>query len=106
MSRTSRWGPASVKDRSVPSSPVRPPGGATSRSSRQIATTTRMGGERVAGRFYLDTSAYLAILLGEAGSAALVRELAGGHLLASSLLALETYRNLVRLSREAILSAP
>jgi hypothetical protein len=34
----------------------------------------------------LECSAYLAILLGEAGSSALVRELAGGELLASSLL--------------------
>jgi predicted nucleic acid-binding protein len=58
------------------------------------------------GRFYVDTSAYLAILLGEAGSSPLIRELAGGQLLTSSLLALETYRNLVRLSREGILSAP
>ena len=40
----------------------------------------------MAGRFYVDTSAYLAILLGEAGATALVRELAGGELLTSSLL--------------------
>ena len=58
----------------------------------------------MAGRFYVDTSAYLAILLGEAGSASLVRELAGGQLVTSSLLALETHRNLVRLSREQILT--
>lgn len=58
----------------------------------------------MARRFYVDTSAYLTVLLGEAGSAALVRELSGGHLLTSSLLALEAYRNLVRLSRDGVLS--
>lgn len=55
-------------------------------------------------RFHVDTSAYLAILLAPAGSAALVRELAGAQLLTSSLLALEAYRNLVRLSRDGILA--
>jgi hypothetical protein len=54
-------------------------------------------------RFYVDTSAYLAIVLGEAGSAALVRELSGAELLTSSLLALEAYRNLVRLSRDGVI---
>lgn len=56
-------------------------------------------------RFYVDTSAYLCVLLGEAGAGPLIAELAGGELLSSSLLALEAYRTLVRLSREGLLSA-
>jgi hypothetical protein len=56
------------------------------------------------GRFYIESSAYLCILLGEAGSAMLERELDGGELLSSVLLALEANRNLVRLSREGNLS--
>ncbi len=55
-------------------------------------------------RLYLDTSAYLCILLGEAGHEKLVRETTGAELLSSSLLVLETGRNLVRLSREGILT--
>jgi hypothetical protein len=57
----------------------------------------------MAGRFYVDTSAYLCILLGESGHEALRRELAGGELLSSVLLVLETGRSLVRLSREGLL---
>lgn len=56
-------------------------------------------------RFYVDTSAYLCILLGEAGHEALRRELDGGELLSSVLLVLESNRNLVRLSREGLLTA-
>lgn len=59
----------------------------------------------MAKRFYLDTSAYLCILLGESGHASLRREIAGGHLLSSVLLVLEANRNLVRLSREGTISA-
>ena len=55
-------------------------------------------------RYYVDTSVYLCILLGESGSAALARELRGGALLSSVLLALETRRNLVRLARQGRLS--
>lgn len=65
--------------------------------------------ERVVGRpprFYLDTSAYLSILLGEEGSAALSRETDGAELLSSVLLVLEAKRNLVRLAREGALSEP
>jgi hypothetical protein len=57
----------------------------------------------VAGRFYVDSSAYLCLLLGEEGSAELVDRLAGGQLLSSVLLVLETNRNLVRLAREGSL---
>jgi len=57
------------------------------------------------GRFYLDTSAYLAILLGERGHEALVRETTGGHLLSSSLLALEAHRTLVQLGRSGAITA-
>ncbi len=55
-------------------------------------------------RLYLDTSAYLCILLGEAGHENLVRETTGTELLSSTLLVLETGRNLIRLSREGILT--
>ncbi len=59
----------------------------------------------MAKRFYLDTSAYLCILLGETGSESLRRELEGAELLSSVLLVLEGGRNLVRLSREGLLTA-
>jgi hypothetical protein len=55
-------------------------------------------------RLYLDTSAYLCILLGEAGSARLARETAAAELLSSVLLVLEATRTLVRLAREGTLS--
>ncbi len=54
-------------------------------------------------RLYLDTSAYLCMLLREQGSDSLVRETAGAELLSSVLLVLEAKRNLVRLTREGIL---
>jgi len=56
-------------------------------------------------RFYVDTSAYLCILLGEPGHEPLRRELAGAQLLSSVALTLEAGRNLVRLSREGLISA-
>jgi hypothetical protein len=52
-----------------------------------------------ARRYYVDTSAYLCLLLGEAGWQRLAGELDGGHLLSSALLALEAERTLVHLSR-------
>ncbi len=55
-------------------------------------------------RFYVDTSAYLCILLGEEGCASLRREFEGAALLSSVLLVLEAGRNLVRLSREKLLT--
>jgi hypothetical protein len=55
-------------------------------------------------RLYLDTSAYLCILLGETGHEKLLRETAGAELLSSVMLVLETNRNLIRLSREGGLS--
>jgi hypothetical protein len=59
----------------------------------------------MAKRFYVDTSAYLCILLGESGHKALRRELAGAELLSSVVMVLEAGRNLVRLSREGLLNA-
>ena len=59
-----------------------------------------------AGRYYVDTSAYLCVLLGEAGWERVARKLAGGHLLSSGLLALEAERTLVQLSRGGRLSPP
>lgn len=57
------------------------------------------------GRFYIDTSAYLCILLREQGWDSIARRLEGGQLLSSSLLALEAERTLVQLSRTGRLSA-
>jgi hypothetical protein len=59
----------------------------------------------MAKRFYIDTSAYLCVLLGEAGHESLRRELGGAELVSSVLLVLEAERNLVRLSREGLLTA-
>jgi len=58
----------------------------------------------MAGRYYIDTSAYLCLLLGERKSAELENELEGAQLLSSVLLILEANRNLIRLSREGLLS--
>jgi predicted nucleic acid-binding protein len=56
-----------------------------------------------ARRLYLDTSAYLCILLAEDGSDKLSEETAGAELLSSVLLVLEARRNLVRLARDGTL---
>jgi predicted nucleic acid-binding protein len=54
-------------------------------------------------RLYLDTSAYLCILLAEEGSQRLSEESEAAVLLSSVLLILEAKRNLVRLAREGTL---
>ena len=54
-------------------------------------------------RLYLDTSAYLCVLLGEDRSDAIAKLTAGAELLSSVLLVLETHRNLVRLAREGLI---
>ena len=54
-------------------------------------------------RLYLDTSAYLCILLGEKGWESLSKETDGAELLSSVILMLETRRNLIRLAREGAL---
>lgn len=54
-------------------------------------------------RLYVDTSAYLCVLLAEEGSDRLAAESAGAELLSSVLLVLETKRNLIRLAREGTL---
>ena len=51
-------------------------------------------------RVYIDSSAYLAIMLGEPSSAELKSAVEGAELCSSSLLILEARRNLVRLARE------
>jgi hypothetical protein len=56
-------------------------------------------------RLYLDTSAYLCILLAQEGSERLASETHGALLLSSVLLVLEARRNLVRLAREGHLQA-
>jgi hypothetical protein len=56
-------------------------------------------------RFYVDTSAYLCILLGEDGWEDLSAALAGGEMVSSVLIVLEASRNLIRLAREGTLTA-
>ena len=56
-------------------------------------------------RLYLDTSAYLCILLAEDGHERLSAETAGAELTSSVLLMLEARRNLIRLAREGTLTA-
>jgi hypothetical protein len=56
-------------------------------------------------RLYVDTSAYLCVLLGEEGAAGLAARLADGNLHSSVLLVLEARRNLVRLARTDQLAA-
>jgi hypothetical protein len=53
---------------------------------------------------YLDTSAYLCLLLAQDGWEQVSRETAGARLLSSVLLVLETKRNLVRLVRQGHLN--
>jgi predicted nucleic acid-binding protein len=55
-------------------------------------------------RYYLDTSAYLCMLLGEEGSDRLTAETAGAELSSSVLLILEAKRTLVRLARQGHLT--
>ncbi len=55
-------------------------------------------------RLYVDTSAYLCMLLAEDGAARLSAETAGAELLSSVLLVLEARRNLVRLARDGMLT--
>ena len=66
------------------------------------AGTPPLGSRR---RLYLDTSAYLSILLGEDAGARLSIETSGAELLSSVLLILETRRNLIRLAREGTLTS-
>ena len=56
-------------------------------------------------RLYLDTSAYLCILLNEQGSQRLSVETRGAQLLSSVLLVLEAKRTLIRLARDGTLKA-
>jgi hypothetical protein len=54
-------------------------------------------------RLYLDTSAYLTLLVHDPGWERLSDETAGAQLLSSVLLLLETKRSLVRLARDGVL---
>ena len=57
-------------------------------------------------RLYVDTSAYLCILLAEEGAERLSAESAGAELLSSVLLVLEARRNLIRLARDGFAITP
>lgn len=54
-------------------------------------------------RLYVDTSAYLCVLLAEEGWETLSKETDGAELLSSVLLILEARRNLIRLARDGTL---
>lgn len=54
-------------------------------------------------RLYLDTSAYLCVLLGEENAGKISAETTGAELLSSVLLVLEARRNLIRLVRDGSL---
>lgn len=56
-------------------------------------------------RLYVDTSAYLCVLLGEDGWERVSEVTAGAELCSSVLLVLEARRNLIRLAREGTLDA-
>lgn len=56
-------------------------------------------------RVYLDTSAYLSLLLDEPGAAQVTEATDGATCLSSVLLVLETKRNLVRFARQGALDA-
>jgi hypothetical protein len=64
---------------------------------------TTVDGVPRARRLYVDTSAYLCVLLAEVGSDRLVAEAAGAELRSSVLLVLEARRNLIRLARAGVL---
>jgi predicted nucleic acid-binding protein len=51
-------------------------------------------------RYYLDTSVYVPMLLGEPAAVDIVRRISGAELLSSVLIVLEATRTLVRLSRQ------
>jgi hypothetical protein len=61
------------------------------------------GVEYARRRVYVDTSAYLCILLGEDESERLLQETDGAELLSSVLLVLEARRTLIRLARDGAL---
>ena len=69
-----------------------------------MATAEKREGASRPGRLYIDTSAYLCMLLREQGSDTLIQETTGAELLSSVLLILEAKRNLVRLTREGVLN--
>lgn len=54
-------------------------------------------------RLYLDTSAYLCVLLGEEHASEIAAETTGAEILSSVLLVLEARRNLIRLVRDGSL---
>ena len=64
--------------------------------------TTR--GEQRPKRVYLDTSAYLCMLLGQDGWQRVVELTAEAEILSSVILALESRRNLIRLARQGALT--
>jgi predicted nucleic acid-binding protein len=56
-------------------------------------------------RYYVDTSAWLAGMLGQSGGEAVRHEVQGAELVSSVLLVSEVDRNLVRLARDRLLTA-
>ena len=67
---------------------------------------TASSADRPSGpRLYLDTSAYLCVLLGEQGAGAIASLTRGAVLVSSVLLVLEARRNIVRLARMGALKS-
>ena len=67
--------------------------------------TSKRASDAPPPRIYLDTSAYLCLILAEKGSEAIARQTEGAALLSSVLLVLEARRNLIRLAREGTITA-
>jgi hypothetical protein len=57
-------------------------------------------------RYYIDTSAYLAVLFGEQGHESLIPYFQNGFLLSNVLMVVEAQRNIIRFAREGTIGAP
>lgn len=95
-----RWGAIDAGDPAGHQGPL--PEGAGGRPGRPVSPDAETPAPR--RRLYLDTSAYLCILLAEDGWERLSGETARAELVSSVLLVLEARRNLIRLAREGTLS--
>jgi hypothetical protein len=63
-----------------------------------------MAAEQILRRYYIDSSAWMAGMLGQPGGAALMAEVRGAELVSSALLIVEVDRSLVRLARAGVLT--
>lgn len=77
----------------------------TAGQTRTVGTAPETNEPIRLSRLYLDTSAYLCVLLAEEGAQRLSQETSGAELLSSVLLVLEARRNVIRLAREGTLTS-